>query len=278
MIKIGNYNKLKVIKELDFGIYVDGEELGEILVPKRYVPENCQIDDVIDVFIYFDSEDRVIATTQKPYAVVGEFAFLKVVSVSNVGAFLDWGLQKDLFVAFREQKHKMKENEFYTVFVYIDKQTTRIAASSELNKFLSDDPYDFEIREQVDLLIFEKTDIGYKAIINNSHQGILYNNEVFQTLEKGQKIKGFIQKIREDKKIDLCLHKSGYAKIDNVAQQIINKLKKQNGFMLVTDKSSPKIIYDLFQISKKTYKKAVGDLYKKRLISIKKNGIKLIEK
>jgi uncharacterized protein len=278
MVEIGKLNKLKVVKEVDFGVYLDGEELGEILLPRRYLPKNCRLDDIVEVFVCLDSEDRIMATTEKPYAMVGQFALLKVASVNPVGVFLDWGLKKDLLVPFREQKQKMEEGRSYIVFLYVDDETRRIAASAKLDKFLGKLPVDLQEGQEVDLLICNKTDIGYKAIVNNTYWGVLYQNEVFQTLKKGQSIKGFIKKIREDKKIDLCLYKPGYEKVDELSGKILAYLKKQGGFISVTDKSSPEIIYGLFGISKKTYKQAIGALYKKRLILFEDKGIRLIEK
>jgi predicted RNA-binding protein (virulence factor B family) len=278
MVEIGKFNNLRILKKVDFGVYLDGEDLGEILLPNRYVPEKCTIDDRIRVFIYFDSEDLVIATTEKPYALVGEFAFLKVISESSVGAFLDWGLQKDLLVPFREQKQKMKEGESYIVFVYLDHKSNRIAASSKLDKFLDKQVVEYQEGQTVDLVIVNQTDIGYQAIINNTHRGILYKNEVFQPLKRGQEIKGFIKKVREDKKIDLCLYKPGYEKIDDLSKKIVQIIEKEGGYISLTDKSSPQIVYQWFGVSKKTFKKAIGALYKKRIISVEADGIQLIKK
>ena len=275
MVEIGKTNKLKINREVDFGVYLDGENYGEILMPKKYLAENYKIDDFVEVFVYLDSEDRIIATTENPYAMVGDFALLKVVAVSSFGAFLDWGLIKDLLVPFNQQKQEMEEGKSYIVYVYFDEKSERIAASSKLDKFLDKQPVNFQEGQEVNLLICNQTDIGYKAIINNTHWGVLYKNEVFQTLKTGQKIKGYIKKIREDNKIDLNLYKQGYEKVDDSLNKIIDILKKHDGFIAVTDKSSPEIIYKMFGISKKTYKKIIGALYKKRLISIEKAGIKL---
>ncbi len=275
MVEIGKTNKLKINREVDFGVYLDGENYGEILMPKKYLAENYKIDDFVEVFVYLDSEDRIIATTEKPYAMVGDFALLKVVAVSSFGAFLDWGLIKDLLVPFNQQKQEMEEGKSYIVYVYFDEKSERIAASSKLDKFLDKQPVNFQEGQEVNLLICNQTDIGYKAIINNTHWGVLYKNEVFQTLKTGQKIKGYIKKIREDNKIDLNLYKQGYEKVDDSLNKILDILKKHDGFIAVTDKSSPEIIYKMFGISKKTYKKIIGALYKKRLISIEKAGIKL---
>ena len=275
MIEIGRTNKLKVLKELDFGIYLDGENLGEILMPRRYVPFDCKIGDEIEAFIYFDSEDRIIATTEKPNAQVGEFAMLKVASVNAVGAFLDWGLSKDLLVPFREQKIKMQEGQWHIVYVYVDEESNRIAASAKLDKYLGKETPTYEASQSVDLLICSQTDIGYKAIINNSHWGILYKNEIFQPLQKGLRIKGFIKKLRNDEKVDLCLSPPGYDKIDGIAKDILAKLNENNGFINTTDKSPSEYIYEQFGVSKKVYKQAVGALFKKGLIDIESNGIRV---
>jgi uncharacterized protein len=276
MAEIGVINQLRVVKELDFGIYLDGGDHGEILMPKRYVPEDCKIDDVIDAFIYRDSEDRIIATTERPLAMIGEFAFLKVVSVSTIGAFLDWGLPKDILVPYREQKHGMDVGKKYIVRVYLDHDSERVVASTKIDRFLDNLPPEFEEGQEVDLLVVSKTDIGYKAIINNSHSGILYQNEVFQTIKQGQRIKGYIKKVREDEKIDLCLEKPGYEKLDKLAETILRELKDNEGFIALTDKSDPEKIYKQYGASKKSFKKAVGALYKQRLILIEEFGIRLI--
>ena len=278
MAEIGVFNNLRVIKEVDFGVYLDGGEHEEILLPRRYVPENCNVNDNIRVFIYLDSEDRFIATTETPYAMVGDFALLKVVAVESVGAFLDWGLLKDLLVPFGEQSPTMEIGKSYIVRIYVDKQSNRIAATTRLDRYLDNDPGNFHAGQEVELLICNQTDIGYKAIINGTHWGVLYSNEVFQPLKSGHKAKGYIKKVREDNKIDLSLHKPGYERIDDITETILNVLKKQGGFISVTDKSSPETINKLFGVSKKTYKKAIGAIYRKRLITIENDGIRLISK
>jgi len=275
MAEIGVFNNLRVIKEVDFGVYLDGGEHEEILLPRRYVPENCNVDDNIRVFIYLDSEDRFIATTETPYAMVGDFALLKVVAVESVGAFLDWGLLKDLLVPFGEQSPTMEIGKSYIVRIYVDKQSNRIAATTRLDRYLDNDPGNFHAGQEVELLICNQTDIGYKAIINGTHWGVLYSNEVFQPLKSGHKAKGYIKKVREDNKIDLSLHKPGYERVDDITDTILNVLKEQGGFISVTDKSSPETINKLFGVSKKTYKKAIGAIYRKRLITIESDGIRL---
>jgi uncharacterized protein len=275
LINIGKYNLLRVVKKVDFGIYLDGKTDGEILMPERYVPEGTEIDDVLNVFVYLDSEDRLIATTEKPYAQVGEVAMLRVKSVDRFGAFLDWGLMKDLLVHFREQKADMIEGRSYLVYVYLDEKTNRIAASAKLSKFLNKTVPQYTIGEQVDLILESETELGYNAVINNSHWGLLYENEVFEQLEKGQHLKGYIKKIREDNKIDISLYKPGYERVDPVAQSILDMLKEKDGVIAVSDKSDAETIYSLFGVSKKTFKKALGALYKKRLIIFDANQIRL---
>jgi predicted RNA-binding protein (virulence factor B family) len=272
---IGKYNTLRVIKEVDFGVYLDGETEGEILMPVRYVPVKCQAGDFVDVFLYLDSEDRPIATTEKPFAQVGEFAMLRVQSVNKIGTFLDWGIMKDLLVPFREQKVTMTEGRSYLVYIYVDEETHRIVASAKLNKFLDKSLPDYTVGQEVDLVIESETDLGYKAIVNNLHWGILYENEVFEQLAKGLKIKGYIKKIRPDNKIDLSLHPLGYEKVDPLTQMILDEMKKMGGFIAVSDKSDAEEVYRVFGISKKSFKQAIGALYKKRLITITPDGIRL---
>jgi hypothetical protein len=278
MLQIGIYNHLPVVKEVDFGVYLDGDSYGEILLPSRYVPQGCSPGDIVEVFVYKDSEDRIIATTEKPYAVVGEFAYLKAVDTTSIGAFLDWGLLKDLFVPFKEQKEKrMETGKWYVVRVYLDEQTERIAASARVEKFLDDTPGCYEKNQKVDLMIYSKSELGYQAIINNAHAGLIFEGDVFTSLDIGQEITGYIKKIREDGKIDLTLQRPGYGKVEGISEDILEKLKKSGGFLPVTDKSDPELIYSTFGISKKLYKKAVGALYKQRLILITDKGIKLRE-
>ena len=266
MVNIGKYNTLRVIKEVDFGVYLDGEQEGEILMPVRYVPKNCKVGDSVDVFVYLDSEDRPVATTEKPYAQVGEFAMLRVKSVNKIGTFLDWGIMKDLLVPFREQKVTMEEERSYLVYIYVDAESKRIVASAKLNKFLNKTAPEYTVGQQVDLVVESETDLGFKAIINNSHWGILYENEVFEQLDKGLKIKGYIKKIRTDDKIDLSLQPIGYDKVDPISQMILDQLNGVGGFIAVSDKSDAEQVYRVFGISKKSFKQAIGALYKKTLV------------
>ena len=273
---IGRINKLEVVREQEFGVYLDGGINGEILLPRSDMLERYNIGDEVEVFVYFDSEDRIIATTKKPKLMVGEFGFLQVVSVTTIGAFLDWGLLKDLFVPFNEQKEVMEEGKNYLVHVFYDEISNRIAASSRVERYSGSKTYNFIEEESVDLIICSEKDLGYKAIINNENWGVLYKNEVFQKLKYGQQILGYIKKVREDGKIDLSLEKAGPKKIDSVSQAILDKLIENDGYLPITDKTSPEIIAKMFGVSKKSYKKAIGALYKRKHIILEKDGIKLI--
>jgi predicted RNA-binding protein (virulence factor B family) len=276
MAAIGRINKLKVTRKRDYGVHLDGGDSGDILLLKKYAPENCEPGDEIEVFVYGDGPQRLRATTQKPYATVGQFAKLRVTANTSSGSFLDWGLQKDLLVPKKEQHARMEEGKSYVVFVFLDKNTNRITASAKLDKFLNLLPPHYAVGEEVDLIIYSRTDMGYKAVVNNTHGGMLYKNDVFRKLHIGQELKGYIKKIRADNKIDLSLQQPGYQKIDAVSRSILKTLKDHDGRIAVTDNSKPDDVYALFGVSKKTFKKAIGALYKKRLISIDANGIKLI--
>lgn len=277
-IKIGQNNTLRVVKILDFGIYLDGGEMGEILMPTKWVPKDTKVDDVLEVFIYFDSEDRPIATTLKPKAMVGDFAWLKVKAVNRIGAFLDWGLDKDLLVPFKEQNLKMEEGRSYMVYIYVDPRSKRIAASAKLEKFLDIEPATYETGQDVDLIIWTRSDLGYKAIINQKHSGLIYANEIFHDVFPGQQMKGYISEIRPDGKIDLKLQKSGFKNIDQFTSKLHDVLKRNDGFLPLTDKSDPEEIYRILQMSKKNFKKSAGNLYRQRIISINENGISLTER
>jgi len=274
-IKIGQHNTLRVVKILDFGVYLDGGEMGEILMPTKWVPKDTKVDDKLEVFIYFDSEDRPIATTLKPKAMVGEFALMKVKAVNRIGAFLDWGLDKDLLVPFKEQNAKMEEGRSYLVYLYVDPRSKRIAASAKLEKFLDIEPASYETGQEVDLIIWTRSDLGYKAIINQKHSGLLYSNEIFHEVFPGQQMKGYISEIRPDGKIDLKLQKSGYGHIDQFTSKLLEVLKNNDGFLPLTDKSAPEEIYKVLQMSKKNFKKSAGNLYRQKIISINDNGISL---
>lgn len=275
MVNIGKYNTLKIVKTVDFGVYLDGGDGLEILLPTRYVPKEVKIGDDLEVFIYHDNEGRLIATTAKPLAQVGEFQFMEVKSVNKTGAFLEWGLMKDLLVPFKEQKIRMKEGRWYLVYVHVDHITGRIVASAKIDKYLDNIIPKYTFNQEVDLLVADDTEIGYKVIINNTHWGLVYHNEIFQRLEKGDHIKGYIKEVREDEKIDVSLTPLGYQKVEGIAKTILESLKVQGGYIAVHDKSEPDVIYSLFRCSKKAFKQAIGALYKQKLILIEPQGIRL---
>lgn len=274
-IELGKFNVLEVLKTVDFGVYLDGGEEGEILLPTRYVPEECNIGDFLNVFLYLDNEERLIATTLTPLVQVGEFACLEVSWVNQFGAFLNWGLMKDLFVPFREQKMKMLVGKKYVIHAHIDEDSYRIVASAKVDKYLSKELPAYQPNDEVSILIWQKTDLGFKAIVENKFSGLLYDSEIFQHLQTGMQLKAFVKQVREDGKIDLMLQKPGFEKIDDFSDKLLSYIKENGGSIQLNDKSPAEDIYDTFQVSKKTFKKAVGDLYKKRLIVIEANGIRL---
>jgi uncharacterized protein len=275
MIQIGSTYNLRVVKHTDFGIYLDAENLGEILLPSKHAPDNLSVDDSVEVFLYLDSEDRPVATTQTPKAEVGEFAYLEVRDNTQVGAFLDWGLDKDVLVPFAEQHRPMIVGNSYIVFLYLDNKD-RIAATSKIDKIvLEDDQHDFLPQQAVDLIIGSSTELGFKAIVDQSYWGLLYKDEVDQQLSFGQSIQGYIKRVREDGKIDLSL-KSGFQIRDDCSQVIQEYLREHDGFAPFHDKSDPAQILDHFRMSKGQFKKAIGALYKQRVITIADDGIRLV--
>ena len=277
MADIGKYNTLAVVAINDTGAYLNADELGEILLPNRFVPENCQVNDQLNVFIYVDSADRLIATTETPLAEVDEFASLKVIQTNKMGAFLDWGLPKDLLVPFNQQHTAMEEGKYYLVRVFLDLTTERLAASSKLDKFLDIWPSQYNKGDKVDLIIGSKTDLGFKAIINNSHWGLLYDNEIFQPLRIGKKITGYVKQVREDGRIDLTLTRTGARKVEDFSDTLLNCLVENDGFISLHDKSSPELIKRTLGVSKKTFKATAGNLMKKGKITIEANGLRLVK-
>lgn len=274
-IELGKYNQLEVVKEVDFGVYLNGGEEGEILLPKRYVPEGCKPGDVLNVFIYLDNEERLIATTLQPLVQVGEFACLEVAWVNEFGAFLDWGLMKDLFVPFREQKMKMQKGHRYVIHAHVDEESYRIMASAKIERYLSKDMPDYEPGQEVEVMVWQKTDLGYKVIVENRYGGLVYQNEIFQPLQPGMKLTAYVRQVREDGKIDLALQQDGQRKVKDFSDVLLQFIKDQGGYTTLNDKSAAETIYDTFGVSKKTFKKAVGDLYKKRLVVLEEGGIRL---
>lgn len=277
-IELGKFNQLEVVKQVDFGMYLDGGEEGEILLPNRYIPDGCVVGDWLNVFLYLDNEERLIATTLTPLVQVGQFACLEVAWINQFGAFLNWGLMKDLFVPFSEQKMKMQVGKKYVIHAHLDEESYRIVASAKVDRYLSKELATYEPGEEVEILIWQKTDLGFKAIIEDKYSGLLYDNEIFQNLRTGMKVKAFVKQVREDGKIDLMLQKAGFEKVDDFAKVLLDRIKQEGGKLNLNDKSPADDIYAAFGVSKKTFKKGVGDLFKKRLISLDEDGIRLSTK
>jgi len=274
MLNIGQLNTLEVVKIVDFGVYLDGDDdYGTVLLPKRYVPEGLEKGDNVEVFVYFDSEDQIIATTETPLGMVGEFALLKVVGLSPVGAFADIGLTKDLLIPFSEQRVPLQEGKEVMVYIYTDNASGRIVGTTKLNKFLDKTTPHYQRGQEVPVQVAEITDLGFKAIVNGEHWGLLFRTESFGKLFIGKKLKAYIKDVRADGKIDLSLQKLGRDKLDDLAEKILVSLEKQGGFVPISDKSSPEEIFSAFRTSKATYKKTIGNLMKRGLIKIEKEGI-----
>lgn len=278
MIEIGKYNALNILRQTSIGLYLGDESGEEVLLPNKYCPESFELEDKIEVFVYLDSGERKVATNLIPKILLHEFALLQVTAVTDVGAFLDWGLEKELLVPFKEQRQKMEEGRWYIVYLDLDEKTDRLYASNRLEKHLQNEVLTVEEGEEVELLVLKKTDIGFSAIINNAHKGLIFENEIFKELNIGDKLKGFIKKIREDNKIDISIQALGYKQYNDANTELIYQaLVDSNGFLAVTDKSSPDEIYTQFGISKKAFKRSIGTLYKQRKITILPEGIKLVE-
>lgn len=257
-------------------MYLRDDENNEVLLPNKYIPDGLRVGDTIDVFIYKDSEDRIISTTLTPLIQLNEFAFLEVKQVSSIGAFLNWGLEKDLFVPFREQNAKMVEDGTYVVYLLLDTQTDRLIGSNKINKFLSNENIELKEGEEVNLLVFNKTELGFKVIINSKHEGLLYHNEIFKPVKLGDSLKGYIKTIREDNKIDVVLQKQGFANMDVNTTRIMEYLKNNNGFLKLTDDSAPEEIAHVLNMSKKNFKKSIGMLYKKQMVNLQPDGVYLV--
>ncbi|MDP4188240.1 MAG: S1-like domain-containing RNA-binding protein [Bacteroidota bacterium] len=275
MVEIGKYNYLRIVKFVDFGIYLDGEDLGELLLPASEVPEGIKKDELLKVFVYLDSEDRIITSTRTPMATVGSFAFLKVKEVNSFGAFLDWGMPKDLFVPYREQRKPLEPNNYYVVYLYLDENSGRIAASTKIDKFLKKSSSLLQENQEVNLLAYDYSDLGIKVIVNDTMSGLIFQDEVFRKISIGEKFKGYVKNIRTDGKIDITLQLPGYNEISKASQYIFELLGKNNGFLPANDHTDASVIYNMFNMSKKTFKKAIGNLYKKGIIQLESTGIRM---
>ncbi|PKQ44037.1 CvfB family protein [Confluentibacter flavum] len=277
MIHLGQINTLEILRETDHGIYLVDQENNEVLLPNRYVPESFKIWDKIDVFVYLDNEERPVASTDFPYIKRDDYALLRCSQVTDYGAFLDWGLVKELFCPFKEQAFPMKKGGWYLVHCYLDEKTDRLVASSKTNQFLDNKELTVKEFEEVDLIVSHPSDIGMNVIVNKRHQGLIYKDNIFTDLSIGDRLKGVVKKIRPGNKLDISLGQIGYRNIEPNAQLIMNELQDNSGYLNLTDKSDPEVIKNTLQMSKKNFKKAVGTLYKQHLIEIKPDGIYLVK-
>lgn len=275
MIQIGQYNNLKVVKIVDFGLYLDGGDAGEILLPARYITDLPEPGDEMRVFVYRDSEDRLIATTEKPFATVGQFAYLQVSAVNKVGAFMQWGLPKDLLVPFREQKVSMKQGGIYLVYIYVDDATKRIVASAKIEKFIGNKFPDYAPGTKVKALVYSHNELGYRCIVDNLYHGLIYQNETFRPIELGVEVDAYVKRVRDDGKIDITVSPVASVRVERLSARILDMVRDNNGRLPVSDHSSAELIQEMFQCSKKDFKKAIGLLYKQRLISIAPDHIEL---
>ncbi|WP_367390683.1 S1 RNA-binding domain-containing protein [Lewinella sp. LCG006] len=278
MIAIGKYNDLEILRETSVGLFLGDEEGEDVLLPNKYVPEHYDIGDQIRVFVYLDYDERKVATTLTPGILLNEFALLEVVDVADVGTFLDWGMEKHLMVPYSEQRVKMEEGRWYVVYLALDEETDRLYASNKLEKWLVNDELTVEEGEEVEILVYRETEIGYSVTVNNKHRGLVYKNEIFKDLRIGDKMTAYVKKIREGNKIDISLHPIGYQNFNSKnSEDIYHALEQNNGYLPITDKSDPEVIYHHFQISKKAFKKAIGDLYRQRKITLEDGGIRIAE-
>ena len=280
-LQLGKRNQLKVLREKEHGLYLEGGDIGDILLPKRYVPEGTKVGDILDVFLYLDQEERLIATTEHPLIEVGQFAYLECAWTNEYGAYLNWGLMKDLFCPFREQKKHMEQDHSYIIYIKVDEDSYRLMATAKVEKYLSvptiNDLPLLQHGAEVDILIWQKTDLGFKVIINNKFQGLIFENQIFQPLHSGMRVKAYVDHVRQDGKIDIVLQQTGRQQTLDFAEILLRYLYENDGYCNLGDKSPAELIYDRFQVSKKAFKKAIGDLYKRRLIVIEEEGVRLVK-
>lgn len=277
MIEIGRKNVLKILRDTSVGLFLGDDEGNDVLLPNKYVPESYEIGEQIEVFCYLDYDERPIATTLEPDIMLGEFRLLQVAEVNEFGAFMDWGLEKHLLVPFREQRSKMKQGQWYVVHCYLDEKTGRLVASNKLDKFLNNENLNLKEWEEVDLVIIRQTELGWEVIVNEKHKGLVYFNEVFKSVNIGDVIPGCVKKIRKDNKLDISLQPLGTKVLEPAANKIYSVLKEKGGFLPLHDKSDPEDIMDMFKMSKKTFKKGLGTLYKERKVALEKDGIRLAQ-
>lgn len=275
LIKLGRWNKLRVTRRTDHGVYLDGGDPGEVLMPRKYVPAGTQLGDEVEAFVYLDQQERLVATTEQPKAQVGEFAYLRVAWVNRYGAFLDWGVTKDLFVPFREQKMRMEQGRSYVVFPYVDRETARIVGSAKVERFLSSERPPYKQGDRVEGLVWQKTDLGFKVIVDNRYAGLLYDNDVFRPLHTGDRLPLYIKRVRDDAKLDLAIQQPGFGGLDAFSHTLLQRLQQAGGHLPYNDHSDAEAIKLTFGVSKKTFKRALGILYKQRLVTMTNGGIAL---
>lgn len=275
MMHLGQYNTLTVLRFTNPGAYLGDDEDNDVLLPTKYLTPDLSIGDEIEVFLYNDSEDRIVATTEKPLIELNSFAFLKAKEVTHFGAFMDWGLEKDLLVPFKEQSMKLEEGKYYLVYLYLDDATQRLVASAKVKKFFETEHILVQEKDEVDLLICDTTELGKNVVVNDTYSGLIYNNDIFRPLKRGERCKGYVTKVREDGKLDISLEKPGFLKIEPNSQLILDYLKKNDGVMRLTDKSDPDTVRDLLGMSKKTFKQALGNLYKQRMVELHDDHVSL---
>ncbi|WP_340198777.1 S1 RNA-binding domain-containing protein [Ascidiimonas sp. W6] len=276
MIEIGQYNTLEILRDTDPGLFLGDDEDNDVLLPNKYVPKDFEIGSKITVFCYLDHMERLVATTLKPAVMKNSFALLKAIEVNEIGAFMDWGLEKHLFVPFREQAARMIAGKWYLIYCYVDEKTNRLVGSSKTDRFIDNDSLSIEKYEEVEIIVSRHTDLGAEVIINNKHKGLIYKDELFEPVHLGQRLKGIVKKIREDNKVDITLRQIGYKNIEPNSQRILEALKMSDGFIALHDKSDPNEIRRHLKMSKKDFKKAIGSLYKERLIDILPDGIRVL--
>ncbi|QBA64318.1 CvfB family protein [Muriicola soli] len=277
MIELGNYNELTILRSTSVGLFLGDEDVDDLLLPTKYAPEDFEIGQKLEVFCYLDHEERPIATTLKPFIKRNSFAYLRVAEVNEIGAFMDWGLEKHLLVPYREQRSKMVQGSWEVVYCYLDEKSFRLVGSSRLSKFLSNENTELSLNEEVSLLVYRRSDLGWDVVVNGSHRGLIFHSDVFQEISVGDKIKGYVKQIRPDKKLDIALQPIGLKALEPAADLIYQKLLHSDGFLNLNDSSSPEEIRSVFSMSKKTFKKAIGTLYKAKRITLEKDGIQLVK-
>ncbi|NNK20804.1 MAG: GntR family transcriptional regulator [Flavobacteriaceae bacterium] len=278
MIELGNYNELTILRSTSVGLFLGDDDVDDLLLPAKYEPEDFEIGDKIEVFCYLDHEERPIATTLKPFIKRNSFAYLRVAEVNEIGAFMDWGLEKHLLVPYREQRNKMVAGTWEVVYCYLDEKSFRLVASSRLSKFLNNESVNFRVNEEVSLLVYRRSELGWDVVVNNMHRGLIFHSDVFQKIQVGDDLQGFVKQIRPDKKLDIVLQPMGLKALEPAADQIFQALQEQGGFLKLNDSSSPEEIRSVLSMSKKTFKKAVGTLYKDKKITLEDDGIHLVVK